>query len=80
MGGAPSTAQPCSYKIIGSASGSYNATYAIGYNRYAVVIAAIKAGSGTPPIDADGAFLTRTRAVRAAAPSLGALDAAAALL
>jgi hypothetical protein len=43
---APSTQYPSSYKIVTSASGSYNATYAIGYNRFGVNIAAFKAGGG----------------------------------
>lgn len=45
-GGAPNTTKPASYKIISSASGSYNATYGIGYNRFAVSIAVFKAGGG----------------------------------
>lgn len=47
-GGAPTTAQPASYKIVTSVSGSYNATYGIGYNRYTVVIAGFKGASGVP--------------------------------
>jgi len=48
LGGAPPTGTPASYKIISSASGGYNATYAIGYNRYAVSIVAIKAAPPAP--------------------------------
>lgn len=45
-GGAPTQNRPASYKLVPSASGSYNATYAIGYNNYAVSIAAFKASGG----------------------------------
>ena len=60
-GGAPTQTQPASYKLVPSFSGSYNATYGIGYNRYAVSIAAFKAtgGGGGGPAPATGLWFTR---------------------